>query len=68
MSQDKPVNRRSFFRLGLRELLKPLVESVEPVEQVAEQLAAMEKIKPSPRPENAHPVPYQKTPEPKCED
>ncbi|WP_428939226.1 4Fe-4S dicluster domain-containing protein [Fontivita pretiosa] len=38
MSAEKPtanraVNRRGFFRQGLRELLRPLVEAVEPVEQ-----------------------------------
>ena len=27
MDEDKPVNRRRFFRQGLRELLKPLVEA-----------------------------------------
>jgi len=33
MSKDRPVDRRHFFREGLRELLKPLVQSMEPLEK-----------------------------------
>jgi MauM/NapG family ferredoxin protein len=33
MSKDRPVDRRRFFREGLRELLKPLAQSVEPLEK-----------------------------------
>lgn len=33
MSQDPRVDRRRFFRHGLRELLKPLAGAVEPIEQ-----------------------------------
>lgn len=37
---EKPFNRRSFFRQGLRELLKPLAEAAEPLEEIARQLGA----------------------------
>jgi ferredoxin-type protein NapG len=33
MSKDKPVDRRRFFREGLRELLKPIAQSIEPLEK-----------------------------------
>src|ERR1700759_1268020 len=44
MDSDKPVNRRRFFREGLRELLKPLASAVEPLHQAAKQLERMEQI------------------------
>jgi hypothetical protein len=31
MSDDKPIDRRRFFREGLRELLKPLANAIDPV-------------------------------------
>lgn len=37
MSKDKPVDRRRFFREGLRELLKPIAQSVEPLERAINQ-------------------------------
>jgi len=43
MSKDKPVDRRRFFREGLRELLKPLVNSVEPLEQAINQFSSVAK-------------------------
>lgn len=42
MSNDKPVNRRAFFREGLRGLLGPLSKVVGPVERAAEQLSRLE--------------------------
>lgn len=42
MRDDQPINRRRFFREGLRELLKPLAGAVEPLEEVARQLGRME--------------------------
>jgi ferredoxin-type protein NapG len=39
---DKPIDRRRFFRRGLRELLKPLVDAVEPLEEAARQLGRIE--------------------------
>ncbi|HEY0008704.1 MAG TPA: 4Fe-4S dicluster domain-containing protein [Tepidisphaeraceae bacterium] len=33
MSQDKPIQRRQFFRRGLGELLKPLASALEPIER-----------------------------------
>jgi MauM/NapG family ferredoxin protein len=42
MDERKPVNRRRFFRESLRELLRPVVEAIEPIEAVAQQLGALE--------------------------
>src|SRR5438105_8611642 len=44
MFEQKPVNRRGFFREGLRELLRPMFEAVEPIENVARQLSDLENI------------------------
>ena len=41
---DKPVPRRSFFRQGLRELLKPLAQAAEPLEEVVRQLDALDRF------------------------
>jgi len=38
MADDTPVNRRGFFRQGLRELLKPIVKAVEPIHEAVRQL------------------------------
>ncbi len=35
MPNDKPVNRRTFFRVGLRQLLEPLVEAADPIQKAA---------------------------------
>jgi ferredoxin-type protein NapG len=48
MREDKPVNRRRFFREGLRELIKPLSEMIEPLEQAMHQLGRMEQAFPAP--------------------
>jgi len=42
MPDDQPVNRRRFFREGLRELLKPLGNAIAPIERAAQQLGALE--------------------------
>lgn len=42
MRDDKPVDRRRFFREGLRELLRPLASAIEPIENVARQLGNLE--------------------------
>jgi len=42
LDSDKPVNRRRFFREGLRELLKPLANAIEPLHEAARQLEQME--------------------------
>lgn len=44
------MDRRRFFRQGLRELLKPLAKAVEPVERAAHQLGALERLMPTPLP------------------
>jgi MauM/NapG family ferredoxin protein len=41
---SKPVNRRRFFREGLRELLKPLANAIEPLTEAARQLGDMEQL------------------------
>lgn len=42
MPDDKPVNRRRFFREGLRELLKPLANAAEPLEKAIRRFNADE--------------------------
>lgn len=42
MASDQPVNRRRFFREGLRELLRPIAGAVEPIEEAVRQLGALE--------------------------
>lgn len=44
LDSDKPVNRRSFFREGLRELLKPLANAIEPLHEAARQLGELEQL------------------------
>lgn len=39
--RDEPVDRRRFFRAGLRELLKPLVNAAAPLEQAIDQLSRL---------------------------
>lgn len=41
---DKPVDRRRFFREGLRELLKPLVDVIDPIEQVLNQITELDAV------------------------
>ncbi|MGB7161470.1 MAG: 4Fe-4S dicluster domain-containing protein [Tepidisphaeraceae bacterium] len=50
MSDDKHVNRRRFFREGLRELLKPLANAVEPIHEVVRQFGEMEFNSPASKP------------------
>lgn len=42
MASDDPVNRRRFFREGLRELLRPFADAVAPVERVLSELERLE--------------------------
>src|SRR3954463_12572381 len=42
MSQDRPMDRRRFFREGLRELLRPVSKAVEPLQRVAKELGNLE--------------------------
>jgi ferredoxin-type protein NapG len=42
MSDDKPIDRRRFFRRGLAELFKPLGNAIAPLEKAANQLGSME--------------------------
>lgn len=44
MSDNRPLDRRRFFRIGLRELLKPLANAVEPVERALKELESLEQI------------------------
>lgn len=44
MNEDKPLNRRRFFREGLREFLKPLAGAIEPIEQAISHLGKLENV------------------------
>jgi ferredoxin-type protein NapG len=44
MDSNRPVDRRRFFREGLRELLKPLANAIEPLHEAAKQLEQMEQL------------------------
>ena len=44
MDPNKPVDRRRFFREGLRGLLRPLAEAVEPLHEAAKHLERMEQL------------------------
>ncbi len=39
---DNPIDRRRFFRRGLQELIKPLVEAISPLEKAASHIGSME--------------------------
>ena len=39
---DEPMNRRRFFRVGLRELLKPVAQAVDTAAEVAKQVGKIE--------------------------
>jgi ferredoxin-type protein NapG len=41
---DKPVHRRQFFREGLRELLRPLADAIDPLEQVLRQITDLDDV------------------------
>lgn len=42
MNELDPVNRRRFFRVGLKELLRPISRALDPIERVARQLQQMD--------------------------
>lgn len=42
MAEDRPMDRRRFFREGLRELLRPVAKVVEPIHRVANELGNLE--------------------------
>jgi MauM/NapG family ferredoxin protein len=42
MDDDRPINRRRFFREGLRGLLKPLSSAVRPIENMAHQIGKLD--------------------------
>jgi ferredoxin-type protein NapG len=42
MSDERPVNRRRFFREGLRELLRPLAQSAKPLEEMIRQIGSLD--------------------------
>src|SRR5438105_3658642 len=42
MSDNRPMDRRRFFREGLRELLRPLAGATQPIERVLRELEAIE--------------------------
>lgn len=55
--EDRPMNRRRFFREGLRELLKPLAQTIEPLERAAHQLGKLEQVGTTPPPRPLAPPP-----------
>lgn len=60
LNEDRPMNRRRFFREGLRELLKPLAGAIEPLAEAAKQLEALERQStpaPTPAPSYAYEPP-----------
>jgi ferredoxin-type protein NapG len=60
MADDKkPINRRRFFREGLRELLRPLAQAIEPIERVSHELGKLgqEISRPAPEPYRPPPAP-----------
>ena len=46
---DKPIDRRRFFRLGLSELIGPLSALARPLQKMAEQVGKLDAPPPSPR-------------------
>src|SRR3984957_4265 len=42
MSEERPINRRNFFRHGLGELLRPLVQKAGPLEEALRQINAID--------------------------
>jgi MauM/NapG family ferredoxin protein len=44
MSDDRPLDRRRFFRIGLRELFKPLANAAEPIERALRELESLDKV------------------------
>jgi ferredoxin-type protein NapG len=46
--EKTPMDRRRFFRIGLRELMKPLANAVEPVERALRELEALDRGTSSP--------------------
>jgi len=56
-SDDKPIDRRRFFRQGLRELFKPLAKAIDPFEQTARQLGAFSAPHESTASATSRPVP-----------
>jgi ferredoxin-type protein NapG len=42
LDENKPVDRRRFFRLGLSELLRPLASAAKPLERLAHELGKLD--------------------------
>src|SRR5688572_26031274 len=40
---ERPIDRRRFFREGFRELFKPLSKAIDPIERVAKELGNLER-------------------------
>ena len=52
MSDDKPVDRRRFFRQALGDLLRPMARAIEPIEKAAQHLSRSESSTPRKAPED----------------
>jgi ferredoxin-type protein NapG len=48
MSDDKPINRRKFFRAGFAEIFKPLSKAIRPLEAMAHEIGKLEDLAPPP--------------------
>jgi ferredoxin-type protein NapG len=48
LDENKPVDRRRFFRLGLSEILRPLAAAAEPLERAARELGKLDRPAPPP--------------------
>ncbi len=42
LDEEKPVDRRRFFRLGLSELMRPLAKAAQPLERIARELGKLD--------------------------
>lgn len=47
LDENKPVDRRRFFRLGLSELLGPLARAAKPLERIAAQIGKLDQPPPN---------------------
>src|SRR5688500_6924065 len=67
---DRPIDRRRFFREGLRELLRPMAKAVDPIHRVATALGNLDPAPPAPaapppmtQPRGGYPPPAEPKPD-----
>jgi ferredoxin-type protein NapG len=54
MRDDKPVDRRRFFREALGEFLRPVARAIEPIEKAAQRVARADTPRPAPADASAY--------------